>query len=252
MSSKERVKRPKLERTDPIRVWSTLFGIPPSDGRTAGVKPGAAGRADGSASLQDVMSRSVELGYRVVDEYIRQGQQAAQRISERSYGPEVMTNDMQQFSVRMAQHASDLVGIWFEMVQLAAGSAFRPPSGFADGIWPSPAAASPTRARPSAAPEGADHTSVKIAVASVRPTEVSLDLRPHAAERPLVVHALRAVDPDKPRLSEVSFDGGSAAAPATLRISVPADHPPGIYNGLIIDPESSRPVGSVSVRILAE
>ena len=84
MSTKDRVTRPEPERTHPVRSWSTLFGAPERDG----------GR-------DDVVSRSVDLAYRVVDEYVRQGQKTAQRLSERSYAPEAMARDVQDLTTRL-------------------------------------------------------------------------------------------------------------------------------------------------------
>src|SRR5438128_27418 len=65
VSASDRIRRPPLDRTEPIRAWSSLFGAGP---------------------LNDVVTRSVELGYRVVDEYIRQGQKAAARFGSPSVG----------------------------------------------------------------------------------------------------------------------------------------------------------------------
>ena len=255
MSDKQRLKRPKPERTQPIRSWSTLFGVP-SNSRDAASDPKPATGSDGAASLQDVMGRSVDLGYRVVEEYIRRGQQAAQRVNDQSYGAQAMTNDFQEVSVRMAQYASDFATIWFEMLQTVMGGAARSPQNLGFGAWPIPTPA-PTQRAPTTAPtppEGdiSGHTRVKIEIMSSRPTEVSLDLRPQAAARPVIVHALRAVDPDKPRLTDVTLQAGTADTPASLRIRVADDHPVGVYNGLIIDEESSRPVGTLSVRISTE
>ena len=107
MSASDRIRRPPLDRTEPIRAWSSLFGAGP---------------------LNDVVTRSVELGYRVVDEYIRQGQKAAARFGSPSLGTETMASDMQDLGVRMVQYTSDVFGLWFEMmnVMLAGGSPFRP------------------------------------------------------------------------------------------------------------------------------
>ena len=71
------------------------------------------------------------------------------------------------------------------------------------------------------------------------------DLEPARA----TAEEVRAVDPDKPRLGEVSFEPGSDDAAACLRIHVPAGHPPGVYNGLLIEEATSRPAGTVSVSI---
>src|SRR6516162_534153 len=72
MSARDRLRRPSLDRSAPVRRASTLFEPASADGENAGATEGLAG----------VMSRSVELGYRVVDEYIRQGRRArAARLS---------------------------------------------------------------------------------------------------------------------------------------------------------------------------
>lgn len=235
MSSNERIRRPPLERTQPIRNWSALFG-PPSPGSPPpdGADP-TRGRQRGGG-LGDVVSRSVELGYRVIDEYIRQGQKAARRLSEGAYGPERWAEDAQDLAQRMAQVASELVGTWFELLERAnAGSAARP--------TPPAPGARPAQPTTAAVPGGY----VRLAIASAQPLEVLLELRPEAAGRRLVAHALRAPEAWKPRLDEVEFRVDGAGGAPTLHIRVPAHHPPGSYEGLVVDEDTSRPVGVVRV-----
>jgi hypothetical protein len=256
MSSDDHVKRPPLDRTQPIRNWSTLFKGPVADGGGSDAESARMAGTD-HASLSDVVSRSVDLGYRVVDEYIRQGQKAAQRLNERSYGVQTMAGDVQDLAMRMTQYASDFAAVWLELVQLAAAGNSAPGAPQAAGgagRGTPEAAMAPTvpgvlgqGARPDATPPGV--TRVRIEMRSARATDVAVDIRPDAANRPLIVHALRAVDPDKPRLDGVHFEPGSAEAAACLRIDVPAGHPAGVYSGLMIDQETSRPVGTVSVTI---
>ena len=93
---------------------------------------------------------------------------------------------------------------------------------------------------------------MKIAVAAAQPVEVTLDLRPDATGLQLIVHALRAVDPQKARLSDVGFRPAADGQPPTLWITVPQGQPAGVYSGVIVDEQSSRPVGTLSVRIAAE
>src|SRR5262245_11423332 len=116
VSDKERITRPPLGRTQPMRNWSMLFGAPGAtpEQSTSGA---TSTTYQTSASLNDVVSRSVELGYRVIDEYIRQGQRAAQRFTERSYGADTMANDLQQAAPLMTQYASDFLALWFEFMQ---------------------------------------------------------------------------------------------------------------------------------------
>jgi hypothetical protein len=246
--SKERIRRPQPARTQPIRNLSTLFGVRP---RRAPDGDGDASPGDGKGgpSLGEAVSRSVELGYRVVDDYIQQGQRAAQRLNDRSLGPETITRDVQELTARMAQYASDFMSVWFEVLELAtAGSGVRRGDASSGSTAPAPVP-TPPRASREPAPE---RTRVRIEVSSAKPAEVSLDLIPDAERRSLVVHALRAVDPEKPRLADVVLEHGARGEPLTLRIRVPADQPQGVYNGLIIDDQTSRPAGTVSVRLGAE
>ena len=108
----ERITRPEPERTHPVRSWSTL--LPTS----AAVNGGA------GATLESVVSRSVELGYRVVDDDMREGQRAAQRVGERSFAADALTGEVQQLTARMTRYAQDFLEVWLQLVELAtAGSA---------------------------------------------------------------------------------------------------------------------------------
>jgi len=225
----DRIRRPPLDRTEPIRAWSALFGSGPG------------------GSLNDVVSRSVELGYRVIDEYIRQGQRVAERFNDRSYGPETVTGDIQELGARMAQYASDFFGLWLDFMQVVmSGGTLRETSGAADGARARPAAPDNGAARRT--PEAPAPTRVRIEIVSLRPAEVSLDLRPEAAGRPLVAQGLRAVDPAKPKLDDVALEAGPGGE-LLVRIRVPGDAPPGTYNGVVVDAETSRPLGTLSVRV---
>jgi hypothetical protein len=101
---------------------------------------------------------------------------------------------------------------------------------------------------------------VRVVVTSSRPTEVSIDLRPGAATRPLIAHALRVLDnPDadrgatRARIAGVVFEPGSTdGKPPTVRIEIPKDHAAGTYHGLLIDPDSNLPAGTLSVRVLED
>ena len=230
MSTNDRIKRPHPERTRPIRAWSTLFGSAESDG----------------GSLGDVVSRSVDLGYRVVDDYIRQGQRAAQRFSERAYGPEAMVSDAQEMAGRMTQYASELMGVWLEFMDAAsnAGAARRTASG--NGASSGTSSAPITREH-----LPAERVPVRIEIASRRPTEVEIDLRPSRAGAPLLLHGLRAADPSTPRLTDVALQPPRAAdEPWRLRVSVPDSHPAGLYSGVIVDERTSMTVGTVRVRVI--
>lgn len=250
MSAKERMRRPKLERTQPFRRWSTLFDVADSGARPSEI-PAARRAAD--AGGEDVVARAVDLGYRVIDEYIRQGQKAARRLSERSYGPQAMTSDMQDLAARMTQYASEFTALWLDFLQRAAMGTPSMNARDAHGQPSTPEGTAPNRpdpfATPASATEADDRARVSIELAAAGPAQVSLDLRTGAVRRKLLVHALRAVDPEKPRLTDVSFDPATDEEQARLRVRVPGATPPGVYSGLIIDEETSRPVGTLSVTV---
>lgn len=254
MSDDERSKRPKLERTQPIRSWSGLFGGATT--RTTPTTPAtpaaAAGAPASGTSLNDVVARSVDLGYRVVEEYIRQGQKAAARFGGGSFTPETAATDVQDAAARMAQQASDFMTMWAEFMGVAAWGG----GGRMGGLGNGPAAAPPPPEPPaerrsdvSAIPT--DRGSMRLEVLSRRSTEVQLDLRTQATGT-LVVQGLRAVDPDKPKLADVTLRPATRDEPPTVRVVVPDEQPAGAYRGLIVEQESSRLVGTLTVRILDE
>jgi hypothetical protein len=238
VSANERVKRPPLSRAKPVRSWSTLLGASESTARPS-TDPG------------DFISRSVELGYQVVDDYIRQGRKVAERLGERSLGPAALTPNVQELGTLMMQYASDFMGVWMQFMEIAMRGSAPPPAASAQPAAPQAEGGGDREAARDGASSdvrGPEGTRVRIEVASLWPTEVWLDLRPEAARASVVAHALRAADPDVPRLDDVSFTNGSDDPPL-FRVRIPPSQPPGVYNGLLVDQRTSRPVGTVSVRV---
>lgn len=225
MSDDDRIKRPRPERTGPIRGWSGIFG-----------RPAGAGHAPG---FDDVVTRSVELGYRVIDEYVRQGQRAAAGLRGGRTDPAAMTSDLQGLMGRMAQYTSDFLGVWSEFVEVAMRGATMP--GTANGTAP--------QSPPAAASAASDDPGVRVELHATRPTEVAVDLRPHTPGARLGVQGMRAMEPGEPRLEGVTLEPSGPGAPLVLRIVVPPDQPAGTYNGIVVEEETSRPLGTVSVRL---
>jgi len=236
MSTNDRITRPPIDRTRPVRNWAALLGrfspgTAPGDGSSA--------PATGIDSLGGAVSRSVELGYRVVDEYMRQGQRAALRLQQGRAGAEHWGQDVQDITLRMAQYASELIGTWVELLERAgsARAAAAPPA-----LAPQP---SPEEPQPAPRPG----MPVRVAVDSRQPCEVTVELRAEGAGQRLVAHALRAPEPWKPRLDGVEIGDPVAAGATIMRITVPPTQPPGTYEALLVDEQTSRPVGVVRVTI---
>ena len=261
--TRPRITRPEPGRTEPRRGWSNIFGATVDPGAFGTAPPAGSAPADpdeGRAS--DSVSRAVELGYRVIDEYVRQGQKAAQRLSSRSWSPETAVRDTQEFTARVTRHASDMVALWRDMLDSANvtgawRNAAQPwPQGMSTAGNGAGAPDETPPARPtspssaSSAPAATvGRTRIAVELASEKPAEVTVDLRSEDTTRKLVVHSLRAVEPEKPRITEVTIEPATSQGPARLRIRIPSTQPPGTYNALVIDEETSRPAGSLSVRI---
>ncbi len=228
----ERQKRPPLPRTNPIRTWASLFGGPPP-----AAAHGADAPPDAPADLGTVIARSVELAYRVMDDYVQQGQRAAERIAGRAYGPDAWVTDAQDVSARVARYASDVMGLWLDAFD-----------GVRTGMpVPPPAAASSTNGTTPTEPGGPPW--LVIEVLATQPAAVTLDLRPAAGAGRLIVHALRDAEVEKPPLRDVAVEPATNGGPSRVRVRVPPGQPAGTYHGLIVDEATNRPVGSVSVRL---
>ena len=291
MPRRERIKKPEPERTQPIRSWGTLFG---AAGPTPGSPPpsaspssrGASDRADGRGPAPaDPISHGVQAGYRVIEDYVRQGQSAARMM----WGPMLGGmggagatggaggtggtfglgggEELQQRFGAMIRTATDLATLWLDFFgsgpwgrggpvgfgaqRPAPPPGAVPPPPFSAGV--SPASSAP--AAPPAAPasNGSQHGGpiVSVEVTSARRTEVILDLRPSSAELSLRVHDLRAVDAEAPRLKGVSVEGVPGEDRVVVRVLVPDQHPPGLDSGMILDDRTGLPRGTLAVRVVA-
>ena len=234
MAEAPRIVRPKLDRTAPIRSFSEMLrGSPAADGNGSEQPP-----------KDDVVSRTVELGYRVVDDYLKAGQRAAESRGASADGSSAIVRDFQDLAGRMARYASDLTEIWFQLMELSArGAAANGANGAAAAP---PAEASPA---PPVSEPATREVRIAVQIASAKPVEVLLDLRVATVPRAVVVHSLRAPEAEKPRIRGVTFDAEAGDAPPRLVLRVPATQPAGVYSGLVIDEETSRPIGTISVAI---
>jgi hypothetical protein len=241
-----RARRPELERDHPIRHFSTVF-------REAEPR-----RAEAQGGGGDSVSRAVELGYRVIDEYIRQGQKAASRMRDGRLNSESLQADVEELGMRMAQHASDFAAMFGELLARGGLDSEVKSDGRSPARPEEPPPASEPRASagsPAPAPSAPARTQLRIAVLSARAAEVSVDLHPGAATRPLIAHALRLYRAEgdaegaHERITDVAFEPG---VPPTLRLRIGPTCAAGTYHGLLIDPDSSLPAGTLSVRVLEE
>ena len=250
----ERVKRPELPRTDPIRSWSTLFG------------PAASGEGP-LRSAGGSVQRGVELGYRVIDEYIKQGAAMASTFSN----PRAATGgaagapgaipgmppmaDLPQMTERMLRYATDMSSLWFDAMNMMMSNLN---AQAASGAAASGAAAT---SAPGAGvpPNGAPHPGPGTAApASSAAPRIVLDVRsPEHAAQVIVALETASGEVDVEELRPVSGleQGGIGGASvrfvpggtAHVQVRVPKGLEPGRYSGAVLERGSRRPLGRLTV-----
>lgn len=246
MNDRERIRRPAPERTSPIRKWDGLLGAStPDDSRT---KSSAA-----APQAEDILARSVELGYRVVDEYLTRGQEAAQRVRHGVYGAEELTQDVQSVASQLVRSASDFAGAWVEFFALAGRDTVPAPLGLRAAARESvrPAANGVPESPAPADAGAADATAlallrVRLSVTAGRPVETALDVDSVPATHGIVAHQPRLATDGSIRIRDVRVEPENDGT-MRIRVVVPIDQSPGRYTGLVVDDTTNLPAGELTI-----
>lgn len=294
MSAPNRHKRPELERSEPIRNWSGMFGVRPRNGHRLerAEEPGvaqsgavAAAEPAAAAAPSDPVAQGVDLGYRVIEQYLQQGQTFARAVAP-GRGPGVPgVTEPQRFIEQLARSTYDLADTFLSFVSAAgawpaaagrgtqaasAASAVPKVGAFQiESIGRAPAEGAPAssservvRAGNGAGAGGSAGSQVEpfftepsaplitTDVASALRTEVTVELKPGSSMVRLSAHDLRAADPALPRIAGVELETRAADNRVVVRLRVPDAQPEATYSGLIIDEASHLPRGSLTVRVL--
>jgi hypothetical protein len=228
-----RVKRPKLSRNEPRRSWSGMFD-PSKTEEPGGAGPGPA----------DPIRRGVELGYRVINDYVKQGTAAASAFGRKG-AERASTEDLPKMTERMMQYASDFTAVWFDAMGLMMenlnerGAYGQPPS-------PAPTKTSKVRNPSQGRAPKADTSRLILDVQSTRPAQIVVTL-----DEPL--NGSLEVPPLRARLAsgeitDVSVEAAAEAGGAVkVRVYVPAALGPGRYTGAILDKRTGLPRGRLTV-----
>ncbi len=255
MTQPSRRTRPVPERTEPKRSWAQH--LDPSAEANAGRAPepserpgaGSPPPLDGEPAFDAVSN-----AYRLIDDYLRQGQRFADSLWLPFQGD---ARGSQSFNPpgRLLRAMSDMTSAWFELLQQSAKSgdagAEQAPVGTAGpfSFGGSPAAAAP--ATPEAQPSQKVHAPLGIRLRSSGAVEVAVELNPGCESSALVATELSSHSKQGEPISSVTVELGDGKAPV-LAIDVPKAQPPGTYNGLLLDRATQRPCGIVSLTVLGE
>jgi hypothetical protein len=264
----QRLRRPEIGRTEPVRKWETLFGPPPNQADSADDP-----RPSAESDATNPIARGVELGYRVMDEYVRQGTRFAGLRSGGAAGgggsvgrvAESTATGLPQLTERMFQYASDFASVWLEamgvMMRNGGAAGMGGPRTASNGAA-APVAADPPEEAPS--PRNGTHKngthkngtshgngtiSLAVDVTSRRPVRAAVDLRSGSIDEPVVVQDLRSRDPRRPRLKGITLEAAPNGKQLTLRLKVANRHPAGEYVGAIVDRSTGVTRGTLTVTV---
>lgn len=232
-----RRKRPAPEREGPDRA-----GFGRTRGRTPEPPPSPAAARD----APEVVADAVRLGYRVIEENLRQGRDAADRFRADGYRLEDAQEDVVTLGRRVMGLARELGSGSFDL--LAA-------------VLDDPRLREAVRSRAPSAPDRGP-----VPPTPPRPADFAVLVLGHpSATGEAVMEPLTGLSGPPQPTPLRPVPESTAAAPITgvrlgvhpdtgahaLLVPVPPDQPPGVYAGTVHDPAGRRLLGSLSVTVPA-
>jgi hypothetical protein len=279
----ERLSRRQPERVKPIRSWAELaqeqMGGPPTEPATTAAPEDAAdpiAEADAEAEqgAPAGAAGAVHLGYRIVEEHLRQGRNAAQQLGLGGLGLGGLgaglggLGSMQALNERLLRDGllwlESMSRLWSTLDPPKPGSAADPEAPLAEPGSPDAGAAHPASARDVGAPASpgssasgwagsstepvsSPGTGFHVAITSSVPVEIDVELRRSCAGLDIAAQDPRATGDAAP-LTEVSLASDSEGT-VTVTVTVPASQPPGAYHGVVYDRADGTVLGTLSIRV---
>ena len=232
----ERARRAPPKRSGPIRATMAGDGSADDEGATL---------VDGSLrEVPELVAETVRLGYRVIEENLRQGRTAAERIRARDYDLGDARDDVATLGRRFLDLAYDLGTSWFDLI----GAVVDDPR-LRDALRPQPGEPQP-RKRPADGAPPAQGTAVKVVGHRGAHGQAQLaDLS--SLRQPPQVTPLRPVNgpPGAAAIMGARLGAANETGALAVIVPVPADQPPGTYAGTIHESGSNRLLGSVSLTV---
>jgi hypothetical protein len=184
--------------------------------------------------------------YRVIDEYLRQGQRMAEQFWLPAGDAGTPMDNVGKVFERFVRSASEMGTAWMEMMGQWGGPAERrgeSPRGVAG-----PFTAGEPRTNGHAvvpAPSASAPPALGVSVEASRKFRVQVELAGPVAAAEVEISRLVAKEPGGRPLRGVRLDAGTSGAGVTLKIRVPAGQPAGEYRGVLLDRRTGEPRGIV-------
>lgn len=237
--NKDRKRREDPSRGKPNRNATNHLGM----GEASAQGPRQPGGK--APSFDKLVNDAVVLGYQVIDEQIRQGRAAAERLRAGESFLNVPPDDVSALIERMIELSQGLAAIWIDLLS-ALGTAVqqaRPPQA---GTPRPPSTAGTSRpARPM--------TITGCEVKSKGNRKVEADIHLHAVPAHFVPNVLplhHATDPETVPIAGVYITPSQDMRRPVLNIEIPDEQPAGTYSGAIVDAATNVPGGMLIVRVL--
>jgi hypothetical protein len=241
-----RRKRPPVERTDPRRIWPATDAPPRDDSASEGDAPTSRGARE-PPGAREASYQAINDAYRLIDEYVRQGQKMAENLWLPTEDPGGEAEGGFKAPLRFMRAMGDMTMAWVDVMQRWTNDAVSP-SGVAVG--PFTAGRTPPEQPRAESSNGATRApALRVSVKSRGVVEVSVHLGEGTQLGELSPGELRPFSGDAAPIKGVTLEAGSAGEGPLLRVVVPDDQPPGTYNGLLVDLSTQRPRGTVSLSI---
>jgi len=198
-----------------------------------------------AASPQDVGYEAINGAYRVIDEYLRQGQKVAGELWLPGTDGRPGIADVPRVVERFMQSAGDLGAAWLDLFAAGVTPASGKPdaTGTAGPFRVGRRADSPTSGSPAAAPVA---SAVPLVVSTARPVDVSVD-----ASGPVESWSLGAVAGARGSAA-TGVSARLAPGPdgrAVLTVKVAATAKRGTFTATITRPDAEGPAGVVTIRV---
>ncbi len=237
MSDRKRLHRGDPARVGPVRDFSTLYSRHDS---MNGATPPSRSQSDAPRkAVNGPLAEGVELAYSVIEKYIVEGRRTAEGFSNQPYSTRATNDNLQHILERMLRFQAEMLPLWIEtLATLVRVDPAR------NGYAPSPEAWPPPNGSPKP-----DTMAVSIEVVSLRPVQVSVELRPNSDAAVTRFARLERSRSSKPALTDISLVPDEIPGRIKLRLRIPESQPTGTYSGVIVNRDSGEARGTLCIRI---
>ena len=205
------------------------------------------------------MTDVVKLGYSVIEQQIREGQSAAERLREGITNSKQLNSNVTKLIEGLVATTRDVGATWLDLLAIIVRSIAPQTAG--PGGMPNPhrefgtvtetskSGGAVTVSSFTPADPASPSVTPAIVVKGGKVSKVTLDLRPPSSKFVPFVGPLYAVHRNTGMLKGVSFGLGPGMAQAVLTVNVPRTQAADIYSGAIVDGATKEFGGTVSVTV---